>query len=187
MNSRLARYLCVLAVIALLGVLNLLRANRAGNQDHVAGDPEEVGDQRYTLVCRKCGGKFVLSAIEFHNAFSAADNAQSIACARCGARRAHVLPSLEPSPEIEVDADVANDPEKIRALVLEKHDRIQALEWKYHDASVIQDPARKKSLDDEYRRLHEEAEALTRRWAELVDLDKADEPSERPPGSANSP
>lgn len=106
-----------------------------------------------------------------------AGDPRRLVCAQCGAPRAHLRPSAEPGPSIDLPPEVASDPEKLQTLIQETHSRILELDKRYADPSIVNDPVLKKQLDEEYEALHVKAEALTRRWAQLVDEGKAPDPN----------
>jgi hypothetical protein len=168
----------VLVILAACAIAYLkLRPDRG--QAEEAGD--DVGDMRYTLVCDACSASFELSATELAQQFSEAQNrGAAFKCARCGALRAHLKTVAESKPQVEIPPDIADSPEKLEALVRETHARIAEIDGQLTDPGLKSDAARRQQLQQEYEQLHYKADALARRWAELVGPEGAPAPASRP-------
>jgi hypothetical protein len=173
------------ALILVAGLIAYRKARPARIDFLDAGDQraEEVGDMRYTLVCDVCGGRFELSATDFAQQFSeASKGGHGLKCARCGALRAHLETIAPEQSQIDLPPEVRDSPEKIEQLVHEKYARIAELGNQLADPNLKNDPERRNELNAEYERLHLEAEALARRWFELVPAKEPTQSATRPRG-----
>jgi hypothetical protein len=156
-----------LGAIAVITASVFLYIRARGRTDEPTGSPDEIGDQRYSVICDECGATYDWSAAQFAEAFSRAAAPGNLACTRCGATRAHLALHDEPTEPIDLPPEIANDPDKIREMARERQMRFQALHEQYSDRTVISDPVRRKQLDEEIESVRRELAGLVKRWSDL--------------------